>query len=250
MPASNATFFGTVTLDGGEHRLRLQAGRRRAAAVGLPRRHARAAGRWRRTSCPRRSAGTSYPRPCCAATRPAGLGMVQAWREPDEGQDPVDLVPDGRDRRRATCTSSTPTTATTGRSRWCTRTPTRCAGWRSSTSWSTTPTARAGTCWRCPTGTASASTTGSSFHVDDKLADRAVGLGPPSRWTPRTRRRSARCVERLAHRDQRAGHRARRPARPATRWLPTLRALRGACCAATSCRCRRAAGPRIPWPAF
>jgi uncharacterized repeat protein (TIGR03843 family) len=26
---------------------------------------------------------------------PAGLGMVQAWREPDAGQDPVDLVPTG-----------------------------------------------------------------------------------------------------------------------------------------------------------
>jgi uncharacterized repeat protein (TIGR03843 family) len=27
---------------------------------------------------------------------PAGIGMVQAWREPDPGQDPVDLVPTGR----------------------------------------------------------------------------------------------------------------------------------------------------------
>jgi uncharacterized repeat protein (TIGR03843 family) len=26
---------------------------------------------------------------------PAGVGMVQAWREPDAGQDPVDLVPEG-----------------------------------------------------------------------------------------------------------------------------------------------------------
>jgi uncharacterized repeat protein (TIGR03843 family) len=29
------------------------------------------------------------------ADAPAGMGMVQAWREPDAGQDPVDLVPLG-----------------------------------------------------------------------------------------------------------------------------------------------------------
>jgi len=30
---------------------------------------------------------------------PAGVGMVQVWREPDPGQDPIDLVPVGRPRQ-------------------------------------------------------------------------------------------------------------------------------------------------------
>ena len=46
MPASNATFFGAVVLGEPECRVRLQAGRGGAAAVGLPRRHpGRARGR-------------------------------------------------------------------------------------------------------------------------------------------------------------------------------------------------------------
>ena len=33
--------------------------------------------------------------PTVLRRRPGRLGMVQAWREPDPDQDPVDLVPEG-----------------------------------------------------------------------------------------------------------------------------------------------------------
>jgi hypothetical protein len=92
MPASNATFFATVALDGetiecvykpvaGERPLwdfpdGTLAGREVAAylvsdALG-----------WR-----------VVPPTVLRGDAPAGTGMVQAWREPDVDQDPVDLVP-------------------------------------------------------------------------------------------------------------------------------------------------------------
>ena len=95
MPASNATFFGTVTLEGvsldcvykpvaGERPLwdfpdGTLAGREVAAYV-----VSEALG-W-----------DVVPPTVLRGDAPAGPGMVQAWREPDEGQDPVDLVPEGR----------------------------------------------------------------------------------------------------------------------------------------------------------
>jgi uncharacterized repeat protein (TIGR03843 family) len=94
MPASNATFFGTATLDGtsiacvykpvaGERPLwdfpdGTLAGREVAAYV-----VSEALG-W-----------AVVPPTVLRGDGPAGTGMVQAWREPDEGQEPVDLVPTG-----------------------------------------------------------------------------------------------------------------------------------------------------------
>jgi len=91
MPASNATFFGTATLDGesiecvynpvaGERPLwdfpdGTLAQREVAAYV-----VSEALG-W-----------DVVPPTVLRADAPAGVGMVQAWREPDPGQDPVDLV--------------------------------------------------------------------------------------------------------------------------------------------------------------
>ena len=152
-----------------------------AAAVGLHRRHAgrprvRRLGGLRRTS-----AGTSSRRRCCATAPPAPGWCSCGWspRSPDGGPDPVDVVPEGElppgylhvlDAHRRPATS---------RSRWCTRTPSRCAGWRSSTSSPTTPTARAATCCRCPTGTATASTTGSASTSRTSCAP-CCGAGPAS----------------------------------------------------------------------
>ena len=67
--------------------------------------------------------------------------------------------------------------------RSCTRTPSRCAGWPSSTSSPTTPTARAATCCRCATGTATASTTASASTPRTSCA-RCSGAGPASRCRP------------------------------------------------------------------
>jgi uncharacterized repeat protein (TIGR03843 family) len=99
MPASNATFFGTATLDGetiecvykpvaGERPLwdfpDGTLARREVAAYAV----SEALG-W-----------NVVPTTVLRGEAPAGAGMVQAWREPDPGQDPVDLVrpsqvPDG-----------------------------------------------------------------------------------------------------------------------------------------------------------
>ena len=147
---------------------RLQAGGGGAAAVGLPRRHAWPTARWRRTSSPRRSAGTS-----CRSRSSARARTASAWcscgGSPTPQQEAVTVVPEGAVPAGLPATSSTASTSTTSRSRWSTRTPARCGGWRSSTCWSTTPTARAATSWRWPTATGTASTTASRFHPDPKL---------------------------------------------------------------------------------
>jgi len=94
LPASNATFFGTATLDGtsigvvykpvsGERPLwdfpDGTLARREVAAYAV----SEALG-W-----------DVVPPTVLRGDAPAGLGMVQAWREPDPGQDAVDLVPEG-----------------------------------------------------------------------------------------------------------------------------------------------------------
>ena len=56
----------------------------------------------------------------------------------------------------------------------------RCAGWPSSTSSSTTPTARAATCWRWPAATATASTTASASTPSTSCAP-CSGAGRASR---------------------------------------------------------------------
>lgn len=90
---------------------------------------------------------------------PHGVGMVQRWQQPDEDLRAVDLLPSDEVRPRAGGGSWRVRTRRVDVSRSSTRTPPRCGGWRYSTSWSTTPTARATTCSPCPTGTASAWTT-------------------------------------------------------------------------------------------
>ena len=94
MPASNATFFGTVSLEGesiecvykpvaGERPLwdfpDGTLARREVAAYVV----SEALG-W-----------DVVPPTVLRGDAPAGPGMVQAWREPDPDQDPVDLVPAG-----------------------------------------------------------------------------------------------------------------------------------------------------------
>ena len=61
--------------------------------------------------------------------------------------------------------------------RWSTRTPTRCGGWRSSTSWSTTPTARAGTSCPMPDGHRYGVDHGRDLPRRAQAAHRPVGLG-------------------------------------------------------------------------
>ena len=113
--------------------LRLQAGPRRAAAVGLPRRHARRPRGRRVPGLRRPPAGTWCRRPCCATARSAP-GACQLWiDEPEEaeplvgfvpaGELPPRLVPDRRGaRRRRPRRTPWPTPTTRG---W--------PGWRSST---------------------------------------------------------------------------------------------------------------------
>jgi uncharacterized repeat protein (TIGR03843 family) len=94
MPASNTTFFATVTLGGAsiECVYKPVAGerplwdfpdgtlaRREVAAYAV----SQALG-W-----------DVVPPTVLRGDAPAGIGMVQAWREPDPGQEPVDLVPHG-----------------------------------------------------------------------------------------------------------------------------------------------------------
>ena len=89
--SSNNAMLGVVR--GGRRRggVHLQAGRRRAAAVRLPRRHpgpARGGGVRRRR---RRPAGESSRPPSCATGR-SGEGMLQLWIRTDPDVDPVALV--------------------------------------------------------------------------------------------------------------------------------------------------------------
>ena len=202
--------------------------------MGLPRRH------------PRRPRGRGVPRlrgaragTSCRTTwlrdGPHGPGMVQAWQEPDPEQEAVDAGAGGAGARRLAARlrrRRRPRPRRLAGPRGHRR---RCAGWRSSTWWSTTPTARAATCWRWPTGTGTASTTGSRFHAEPKL--RTVLWG----WAgePLDRRgaspASSGCSTALARRP-RATQLGRAPHRPRDR-------------ARSARRCRAAARPRARCPA-
>jgi uncharacterized repeat protein (TIGR03843 family) len=94
MPASNATFYGRVQTQAGP-----------VACVYKPVSGERPL--WDfpdGTLAPREVAayavsealGWDVVPPTVLREGPAGVGMVQAWREPDEGHSPVDLVPAGR----------------------------------------------------------------------------------------------------------------------------------------------------------
>jgi uncharacterized repeat protein (TIGR03843 family) len=94
MPASNATFFGTATLDG-----------RTIECVYKPVAGERPLWDFPDGTLARREVAAYVvsealgwevvPPTVLRGDAPAGLGMLQAWREPDEGQDAVDLVPAG-----------------------------------------------------------------------------------------------------------------------------------------------------------
>ena len=94
MPASNATFFGTATLDG-----------RTIECVYKPVAGERPLWDFPDGTLARREVAAYVvseaigwdvvPPTVLRGDAPAGLGMLQAWREPDAGQDAVDLVPAG-----------------------------------------------------------------------------------------------------------------------------------------------------------
>ena len=94
MPASNATFFATATLDG-----------RSIECVYKPVAGERPLWDFPDGTLARREVAAYVvsealgwavvPPTVLRGDAPAGIGMVQAWREPDADQDPVDLVPTG-----------------------------------------------------------------------------------------------------------------------------------------------------------
>lgn len=94
MPASNATFYATVTLDGTalECVYKPVAGER--PLWDFP--DGTLAGREVAAYAVSQALGWDVvPPTVLRGDGPAGAGMVQAWREPDPGQDPVDLVATG-----------------------------------------------------------------------------------------------------------------------------------------------------------
>ena len=93
LPASNATFFGTVTLgtESVECVYKPVAGER--PLWDIP--DGTLANREVAAFVVSEALGWSVVPPTLLRDGPAGPGMVQAWREPDENQQPVDLVPVG-----------------------------------------------------------------------------------------------------------------------------------------------------------
>ena len=248
MPASNHTFLDPAAATTGVQCV-YKPSRGGAAAVGLHRRHAgrprvRRLGGLRRTS-----AGTSCRRPCCA-TGPPGPGMVQLWMEPDEAP------------RRRTRSTSCPrarcppgflhvldatTAPATSRSRWCTRTPRRCAGWPSSTSSSTTPTARAATCCRCADGHRYGVDHGVCFHTEDKLRTVLWGWAGQRLTPTRSRAASSASLRRLRRRRCASGSRTCSRLREVD---AVARRCRAAAARAAGSRCPAGGWPSIPWPPF
>jgi uncharacterized repeat protein (TIGR03843 family) len=95
MPASNATFFGTATLDGASIQCVYKPVAGERPLWDFP--DGTLAGREVAAYLVSEALGWDVvPPTVLRGDAPAGVGMVQAWREPDEGQDPVDLVPEGR----------------------------------------------------------------------------------------------------------------------------------------------------------
>ena len=237
MPASNATFLGADRRASGSSTSRSRGSGRCGTSPTAPSPTAR----WRRTSSPRRSAGTSCRRPCCATgrTAPAWCSSGRSRDRPE--QEAVDLVRARARCRRAGCTSSTASTAS-DRAGLAGPRGLRAAapdgGLRRRSS--TTPTARAATCSRWPTATGTASTTASRFHVEHKLRTVLWGwLGEPL-----DRRRASPAV--AARRATRAVRRASATAR---RHLtePEIDALDAALPSGCS-RAGRMPRPAASWP--
>ena len=176
--------------------MRLQAQLGGAPAVGLHRRHPRRARVRRLGGLATTSAGTSYRRRCCATARPDPAWCSCGWsprRRAEGSPDPVDVVPEGPlPPGYLHVLDATGRPRRAGRS-WCTRTRRRCAGWRSSTSSPTTPTARAGTCCRCPDGHRYGVDHGVCFHIEDKLRTVLWGWAGQRLSPAETRRGGVRC---------------------------------------------------------
>ena len=79
LDASNVTLVGTIRTGDAGRRVRLQAGRGGAAAVGLPRRHAGRPGDLRLPGLRGHRAGGSCRRPCCARARSAPAWCSCGW---------------------------------------------------------------------------------------------------------------------------------------------------------------------------
>ena len=213
-------------------RVRLQAGRGRAAAVGLPGRHPGRRARSRRTPSPRRSGWDVVP-PTVLRDGPHGPGMVQLWSEPDDAvagastSCPAAQVPDGlaprlrRRRRRRT-----------SRSRSSTRTRRRCAGWRCFDVVVNNADRKGGHVLPMPRrAPVTASTTASTFHVEHKLRTVLWGWAGEPLHRRRTAGAASGCATALDGRRSasdaaRAAHR-RRGRRAARRCARLLR--RGRC---------------------
>ncbi len=91
MPASNATFFGTATFEGLEISCVYKPVSGERPLWDFP--DGTLAGREVAAYAVSEALGWDVAPPTLLrGDAPAGPGMVQAWREPDPGQDPVDLV--------------------------------------------------------------------------------------------------------------------------------------------------------------
>ncbi len=129
---------------------------------------------------------------------PHGPGMVQLWHEPDAEQAPVDIVRRGTAARRAGCTSSTASTATTtaGR-RWSTRTARALRRMAVFDVVVNNADRKGGHVLAMPDGHRYGVDHGVTFHVDTSCAP-CCGAGPAEPLDGRGRRRSPRCATALA----------------------------------------------------
>ncbi len=93
MPASNATFFGTATHDGASLEVVYKPVAGERPLWDFP--DGTLAGREVAAFAVSEALGWDVVPPTVLRDGPAGVGMVQAWREPDPGQDAVDLVRTG-----------------------------------------------------------------------------------------------------------------------------------------------------------
>jgi uncharacterized repeat protein (TIGR03843 family) len=92
MPASNATFYATATLEGQTMEVVYKPVAGERPLWDFP--EGTLAGREVAAYAVSQAIGWDVvPPTVLRADGPVGVGMVQAWREPDTGQDPVDLVP-------------------------------------------------------------------------------------------------------------------------------------------------------------
>ena len=156
--ASNATLFGTVSADGVALKCVYKPVRGERPLWDFP--DGTLAGREVATFLISEAAGFDVVPHTLLRDGPFGPGMVQVWVETDDERELVDVCEPADVPRRLDRGAAGPWGARRARRCWCTPTRPRCAGWPRSTWWSTTPTARAGTCWPASTGTCTASTTG------------------------------------------------------------------------------------------